>query len=95
MYRIGSGFIGTKQWEITSGINTEIIESPPPNWSTKFNLYKFSFINPEHDCTVIINNKFELFIPAGRGFNTEEVDAPIWSFVIKQSGVKYSYIGAY
>jgi len=94
-YRLGSGYLGTEKWEVTSTVDTEIIPNSPENWTMKYNLYKFSFFNPENDATVVINNKHTIFIPSGAGFTSDNLDTPIYSFVIKESGVKYCFISAY
>ena len=91
--RIGSGFISSKGLE-TSLTNQELIPSPPDNWTMGYKIYKFSFIN-DMNCTCVINGNYTVFLRAGQGFSTSEVDAVITSFRIVESGVKYNFVGAY
>lgn len=82
--RIGSEFYGTSQIEVSNS-NEEVI---PKN--TIF--YKFSFLN-EEDCTVKINGSDPIFLRAGIGFSTNQVDSEINSFVVVESGIEYFWIG--
>jgi hypothetical protein len=92
MARLGSGYIGTDTVK-TSTSNLEIIPTPPSSSPfKKYSCYKFSYTNGQ-DCTVIVNGVTTLFIPAGQGFEIGEVDQPINSFVIKESGITYTFIG--
>jgi hypothetical protein len=94
MSRLGSGYIGSSQL-LTSTLNQEIIPLPDSSKSfKKYSLYKFSFSNNQ-DVTVIINNDATIFIPAGRGFEIDETDAPIYSFVIKEAGITYNWAACY
>lgn len=93
-YRIGSGYIGTDSIK-TSTAMQEIIPTPPLSWSVGYKLYKFEFINSDQDCTVIINSTTTLFLRAGYGFEINESDQPITSFIIKEAGVTYTYTGFY
>jgi hypothetical protein len=91
--RIGNGYIGTDSLK-TSTANLQIIPNPPSNFSlgTKYNLYKFAFMN-DQDCTVIVNGGNTLFLRAGQGFEINESDLPINSFVIIEAGITYNWIG--
>jgi hypothetical protein len=92
MARLGSGYIGTDSVK-TSTANLEIIPTPPSTYQyKKYSLYKFSFVNGQ-DCTVVVNGETTLFIPAGQGFEIGEIDQPINSFVIKEAGVTYTFVG--
>ena len=91
--RIGSGFISSNGIE-TSVANRELIPTPPSNWTIPYNVYKFSFIN-DTNCTCVINGSHTIFLRAGQGFSTSEVDAVITSFRIVEAGVKYNFVGAY
>ena len=90
----GTGYHGSPS-PLTSKTNEDIIPEKPKNYSIRYNFYKFSFDNPEQDCTIIINDSPPIFLPAGKGFNIDSIDAPIWSFKIKEAGIKYTWIGAY
>lgn len=86
-FRYGSGYFGTDSVK-TSTVNDDIISNSPSE------LYKFSFYN-QQDCTVTINSKHTLFLQAHQGFEVSEVDAPITSFVVSESGIQYNFVGAY
>lgn len=91
--RIGVGYKGTNALKLSSSMQ-EIVPSPPANWTIKYNFYRFSFMNNQ-DCTVIVNGQETIFLPAGRGFEVSEIDAPITSFVIVEAGVNYYFISGY
>lgn len=93
IYKLGSGYIGSSSIQ-TSVANQEIIPNSPSTWSTKYSLYKFSLDNYS-DCTVTINGGNNIFIPANKGFNIDETDAPIYSFKIVESGILFNFIAAY
>jgi hypothetical protein len=92
MARLGSGYIGTDSKK-TSTSMIEIIPTPPSSYTfKKYNCYEFSFYN-DQDCTVIINGETTVFLRAGFGFEMDSTDQPIHSFVIKESGITYTFIG--
>jgi hypothetical protein len=94
--RIGNGYIGTDSLK-TSTANLQIIPTTPAGFSlgTKYNLYKFAFMN-DQDCSVLINDNITaIFLRAGQGFETNESDAPIFSFKIVEAGISYNFVGAY
>ena len=94
-YRIGSGYLGSSQIKTTTSPNTEIIPDTPAGWSfPKYQFYKFSFFNYQ-PCTVKINNGEPIYLQAEQGFQSDYMDAPIFSFVIQEAGVQYQWIGAY
>lgn len=96
-YRIGSGYFGSPNTR-TSTSNQEIIQQHKPiTWSIpKLNVYKLSFMNPSSSCHIKINeSEDQIFIPTGSGFEMNEVDNEIWSFVIVEAGIDYYYIGAF
>ena len=90
----GTGYLGSSSLS-TSKVDQELIPDKPKGHSIRYNFYKFTFDNPEQDCTIVINNSSPIYIPAGKGFNIDSIDAPIWSFKIKEANIKYSWIGAY
>ena len=90
---IGSGYIGSPSLQ-TSTANQEIIPTKPAGWSHGYNLYKFEYAN-DQSCTVKINNDKEIFLRAGQGFKTEYIDSPIWSFVVKEAGITFNFVGSY
>lgn len=83
-YRIGNGFKGSPSLQ-TSVANAEIL---PAGYS----FYKFNF-NARTDCTIIINGE-EIYVDAGI-FKTNETDAPITSFKIKEDGLFFTWCGVY
>ena len=92
-YRIGAGYLGSSAIE-TSVANAEVLPSAPAGWSTGYSLYRFSFIN-ESACTVKINGGDPVYIRAWQGFNIDEKDTPITSFVICENDILYNYVGAF
>lgn len=91
----GIGYLGSNQIE-TSVANQQVIPNPPSNlnWTMGYSLYKFSFRNYDQ-CTIIINNETELFLDAGDGFEMNEIDKPITSFVIVESGIRFNWRGGF
>lgn len=91
MTRLGSGFIGSSVLK-TSVANEQLIPTPPSNYYRKqYSCYRFSFLN-DQNCTVIANGT-ELFLRAGQGFETDENDVEIYSFIVKEAGITYNFIG--
>ncbi|MGB6408130.1 MAG: hypothetical protein WBF39_11685 [Planococcus donghaensis] len=90
----GSGYLGSTALQ-TSTANQEIVPSKKVGWTSGYKLYKFSFDNENQDCTVRINGETTLFLKAGQGFEIEQGDAPIHSFIIVTAGVTFSWIGAF
>jgi hypothetical protein len=96
MARLGNGYLGTDSVKV-SVANAELLPNPPANFSLgkKYNLYKFAFMN-DTDCSVLINgNTNAIFLRAGQGFETNEIDSPIHSFKIVESGISYNWLGAF
>lgn len=89
----GVEFLGTDKIE-TSTANQEVLPTPPSEWTTGHNLYKFSFRN-DQATNVIINGKTNIHLKEGQGFESGINDPTIRSFVIVNAGVKYQWIGAY
>lgn len=94
-FRLGNGYIGSDSVK-TSTSNQEVIPSPHAqlNWTTKYNLYKFSFMNLQ-PCTVEINGGNPIYLEAEMGFEMNHIDTPVYSFVIVESGISYYWLGAY
>jgi hypothetical protein len=93
MSRNGVGYIGSSDLQ-TSTTNQEIVSSSPSGWTIPFKLYKMSFLNNQ-DCHVKINGGDQIFLSAGQGFEMNENDAPIQSFIIVESGITFNFMGAY
>jgi hypothetical protein len=94
-YRIGSGFVGTNAIK-TSTANVEIIQTLKPTTYPKntFEVYKISFMN-DQACTVKINGGNSIYLRALQGFETDVTDKEIYSFVIVEAGITYSFVAAY
>lgn len=82
--QIGGKFYGSPSLQ-TSTENQELVPE-----RTAF--YKFSF-SPKSNCTVMINDSEPILIESELGFNMNQVDAYISSFIIVDSGIEYSWIG--
>ncbi|MEK4705899.1 hypothetical protein [Bacillus sp. FSL H8-0512] len=91
---LGSGYKGSSKLESTNTENFEIV--PPDTQGSKklTQFYKFQFRN-DQDCSVSINHGEPIFIRAGDGFSMDHIDAPIFSFVIKEKGIQYNFAGAH
>ena len=85
MQQIGGFFSGSSQIE-TSKAGENII---PDNMS----FYKYSFMNPEQNCTVSINESEPIFLQAGMGFTMDQVDARIHSFRVLENDIRYFWVG--
>ena len=94
MSRIGSGFIGTDTIKKTTMPNQDIVPTPPSHWTTKYSLYRLSFMNYQ-DCRIRINGGEPIFIQTHQGFDTSEVDQLITSFVIVEEGIDYRFVAGY
>lgn len=91
--RVGTGYLGSPSIQ-TSVANQEIIPASPANWNIPYSLYKFSLINYS-DCTLLLNDKTQLFLKAYQGFSSCETDAPIYSVKFLEDGIRHNWIGAY
>lgn len=85
-YRIGAGYIGSSSI-LTSTENLEVIPA-------KYNFYKFQFMN-DQECQVKVNKDNPIVLRAGQGFQMDQIDSPIHSFIIVDAGITYNWIGAY
>lgn len=94
MTRVGTGYVGSPNLQ-TSTSNQEIVPSSPSGWTIPYKLYKFSFSNTNQDCHVKINGGDQIFITSGQGFEMDENDAPITSFIIVESGITFNFLGAF
>ena len=72
----------------TSTLGQELVNLQSPNSA----FGKFSFMN-DQPCSVSINNSDFLFLRALQGFDCEKRDYSINSFIIKESGITYNWIG--
>ena len=82
--RLGYQFKGSGSLLTSSGITTELISGTD-------RAYKFKFHNLDH-CTVKINGGSNIYLIAGDGFESTETDGEIYSFIISQTAVRYSYL---
>jgi len=93
MARQGAGYLGSNKIEVSTSLQ-EIIPNAPEKWTIPYTMYKLSFRNYD-PCTVVLNHKTELFLDAGDGFEMDDRDNPITSFIIKESGVRFNWRGGY
>ena len=92
-YRIGSSFKASPSIE-TSIAGAEVLPITPVN-TVPIQYYKLALIN-DQSCSLIINNDpVAKFIRAGQGFETTEIDAPIFSLKIVEAGITYNWFSAY
>ena len=91
--RLGYGYLGTSRVE-TSSANQEIIPASPSDWTVKYQIHKFSFINYD-ETNVIINGTTNILLGVNEGFEMSYQDAPIYSFVIVNPNVRYKFIASY
>lgn len=92
--RVGHSFLGSSSLQ-TSIANQELVPIAPEDWiNSHLSFYKFSFDN-DQECTIKVNGGNLLFLKAGQGFESTEVDAPIHSFIVVTAGVTFNWIGAY
>lgn len=91
--RIGNGYLGSSGIE-TSTSNQEVIPAKPVGQTVDYVFRKFAFYNIEAT-QVIINNGDPIYLDERQGFSIDVLDAPIKSFKIVSSGVKYNWIGMY
>ena len=75
--------------------NQEVVPPKPEGWTIGHTFYAFSFINKQ-PCTVVINGDVEnpIFLDTEQGFERLEIYQPIESFVIREAGIEYQFIGA-
>lgn len=91
--RKGNGYLGTSKIEVST-VNQEIIPESPSHWTVPYSIYKMSFLNRQ-DAVILINGETEIYLEAGQGFEMNEIDAPITSFIIKTGSVNYTFIAAF
>jgi hypothetical protein len=91
--RLGTGYMGSSSLQ-TSTANQEIVPSKPSNWTLGFSFYKFSFDN-DQACSVKINGGNPIYLRDGQGFECTEIDSPITSFIVVDSGISFNWIAAY
>lgn len=94
-FRMGSGFIGSDDILITSKTMTEIIPIEPKSYPyAKCHCYKLSFINLK-PCHFVINENSRFYSDALEGWESTEIDAEIYSFIIEEENIDYKFRGAY
>lgn len=85
----GLGYSGNSG---SSTANQELVVALA-GWTKAPVYYKFSFYN-DQDCTVKINGN-TVPLRAGQGFESNDDDANIRSFIIVTASVDFSFAGAY
>jgi len=95
--QVGAGYFGSTEL-LSSTSNAEIIQQHKPatySSTVTFAAYKFSFVNVG-ECTVLINDDTSpIYLGTGQGFQSTEVDVPIYLFKIVEANIVYNYVGAY
>jgi hypothetical protein len=86
-------FLGSPSIQ-TSTANQQLVPNAPSSWTLGYSFKKFSFAN-DQDCTITVNTDSPIFLRAGQGFESDKSDTPITSFLIKESGITYNWIGSY
>lgn len=80
---------------LVSTVNQEVIPPTPTDWTEKFYFKSFTFFN-EDDCTVRINGSSSIFVRANQGITTTSpTDEEIYSFIVNEEGVRYTWIASY
>jgi len=91
---IGNGYLASDKI-LTSTANQELVPPRKVGWTEGYKIRKLSFDNAEQACTIIINNETTAFLKIGQGFEMGYDDVPIHSFIIKEAGVKYSWVAIF
>ncbi|MEM5009218.1 hypothetical protein WKH57_00725 [Niallia taxi] len=93
MFRRGSGFDGSEDTINTTPMQ-ELVPSTPDDWkNVKRSFYKFVFYN-DQECHIIVNGK-RLFRRAMQGFESDQWDAEIHSFIVEEPDITVDWTGAY
>ena len=82
--RLGYQFKGSASLLTTSGTTTDLISSGD-------RAYKFKFHNLDA-CTIKINGGSNIYLIAGDGFESNEKDGEIYSFIVSTTAVRYTYL---
>lgn len=77
--------------KMTSTAGQDIGYFKPDNETYPVTFKKFEFMN-DSDCTISVNKGEEIFLPANFGI---ELDMKVTSFVIKERGINFSWVGVY
>lgn len=91
---LGSGYVGSPDL-LTSVAYVEVLPNAPTGWTKGYSFYKFSFSN-DQSCHVQINgNTGQIYLRAGQGFNVDQNDKAVTSFMVVESGITFNWIGAF
>lgn len=90
------GIAGTSKVETTDKVDTELctFKGVEGNFTNPAKFSTFQFMNYT-DCTVIVNSGAPVFLPEGMGLQFGMDELIIHSFVVKESAVKYIWVGGY
>lgn len=90
------GIAGTGKLETTSAENTELctFKGKDNNFTNPAKFTTFQFMNYT-DCTVIVNDGVPVFLPEGMGLQFGMDELIIKSFIVKETAVKYIWVGGY
>lgn len=89
----GNGYLGSSTLE-TSTANQELIPEKQIEWTYGYKIRKLSFINKQ-STQIIINSETTLFLDANQGFEMDENDEPITSFIVVEAGINFQWIAGY
>jgi len=93
-FRVGSMYFGSPDIQVSTA-NQEIIQAnKPTDWTfQKIYAYRFSFTN-NTACHIKLNGSAnQIYLASGQGFEMDMYDSQLFSFVIVEAGVSFSYIG--
>lgn len=91
---MSNGYLGSPA-VLTSISNQEVVPLCPENWTRdRYLMLEFSFIN-YNPCKIRINNGETIYLDSEQGFESKIGKPKIESFVIVESGTKFSWLGVY
>lgn len=85
--------IGGSKKEVTTNKDTELV-----TYLGKGNIYsepapfKTLSFTCENECTIIVNNETDIYLPAGANLSFENGELKITSFKIRETGVKFHWL---
>lgn len=96
-FRFGSGYFGSDNVKTSTAMQEIIQQNKPVEWSLPtLEAYKFSFMNYNNPCHIILNNSGkQIYIAVGQGFETDIHDKGLTHFVVVEANITYSYVGAF
>lgn len=93
--------IGSNGLKITTVENEQIVPQAPQGWTVPIAFRSFTFMNTE-ECHIVLNGNSRLggeenviYLRPYQGFSVCEEDVKVFSFIIKEVGVEYNWVGKY